>query len=223
MKILYAEDEIQLAMAVEEILKIEGYQVDSVKDGSEAWEALQKNDYDAAILDIMMPKMSGIEVLKKMRSASDFTPTILLTAKAETDDRINGLAAGADDYLAKPFAMGELIARIGAMLRRSNQYRAKILKKGNTELDCETNEVRTKQSSLRISAKETELLALFMKAEDAEYTPGELKEKIWNNEEDEEAVKLYVSYLQTKLKQLHADITVVEEEGGYKCVVSETE
>ncbi|MCR5797084.1 MAG: response regulator transcription factor [Eubacterium sp.] len=222
MKILYAEDEKQLSMAVAEILKIEGYQVELAEDGEEAWEHLVQNDYDAVILDIMMPKMSGMEVLEKMRENSDFTPTILLTAKAQTEDRINGLSAGADDYLAKPFEMGELLARLGALIRRSNQYRTKILRKGNIELDCETNEVRTTMSGLRLSSKEAEMLALFMKSEDVSYTLDELRDKLWENENDLETVKLYLSYLKTKLKQLHADITIEEDGGGYRCVVSAT-
>ena len=127
MKILYAEDELQLSMAVTEILKMEEYEVDAVYDGEEALEHVLNQEYDAIILDIMMPKKSGIEVVTAMRDKGIFTPVMLITTKNETDDRIAGLSSGADDYLGKPFAMGELIARLNAMLRRTTQYKTKTI------------------------------------------------------------------------------------------------
>ena len=121
-KILYAEDELGLSMAVSEILKMEGFEVTAVMDGLAADEVLQKEHFDIAILDIMMPGMEGTEVARNMRDREDYTPVLLLTAKAETEDRIEGLNMGADDYLAKPFAMGELVARVKAMVRRNKEY-----------------------------------------------------------------------------------------------------
>ena len=148
MKILYAEDELQLSMAVTEILKMEEYEVDAVYDGEEALEHVLNQEYDAIILDIMMPKKSGIEVVTAMRDKGIFTPVMLLTAKNETDDRIAGLSSGADDYLGKPFAMGELIARLNAMLRRTTQYKTKTIASGNISLNCETGELKSDQGSL---------------------------------------------------------------------------
>ena len=128
MKILYAEDELGLSMAVSEVLKMEGFEVTSVMDGLSADEILQKEHFDMVVLDIMMPGMEGTQVAENMRKRSDYTPVLLLTAKAETEDRIDGLNKGADDYLAKPFAMGELVARVKAMIRRNRDYQQTVLK-----------------------------------------------------------------------------------------------
>lgn len=216
MKILYAEDELQLSMAVTEILKIENYEVTAVYDGREAWEAIQKNRYDAIILDIMMPRMSGLEVLSEMRKAQIYTPVLLLTAKAETDDRIAGLAEGADDYLAKPFAMGELMARVNAMIRRAETYRIRELTYENISLNEETNELSTDKGSLRLSSKETELLALFLQHSRNTFTAKEIAEQLWEDEGEAAAVELYVSYLRNKLRQIHGQAIILKEENSYK-------
>ena len=126
MKILYAEDERQLSVAVTEILKMEGFDVTPVYNGKEALDALKNDYFDAAVLDIMMPVMDGIEVLREMRRSGDHTAVLMLTAKASLDDRITGLGEGADDYLAKPFAMKELVARLRSILRRQNDYRHSV-------------------------------------------------------------------------------------------------
>lgn len=211
MKILYAEDELQLSMAVTEILKMEEYEVDAVYDGEEALEHVLNQEYDAIILDIMMPKKSGIEVVTAMRDKGIFTPVMLLTAKNETDDRIAGLSSGADDYLGKPFAMGELIARLNAMLRRTTQYKTKTIASGNISLNCETGELKSDQGSLRLSNKETALLSMFMKKEATPFSSKELMEQLWKEQEDEDAVLLYVSYLRNKLKQIHAEQTIIQD------------
>lgn len=143
-KILYAEDELGLSMAVSEILKMEGFEVTAVMDGLAADEVLQKEHFDIAILDIMMPGMEGTEVARNMRDREDYTPVLLLTAKAETEDRIEGLNMGADDYLAKPFAMGELVARVKAMVRRNKEYQQTVLNLANVTLDLESNELSAK-------------------------------------------------------------------------------
>ena len=134
MKVLYAEDELQLSSAVTEILKMEGFEVTSVYDGEQALEALKKEYYDAVVLDIMMPKKDGIEVLTEMRRDGDHTSVLMLTAKATVDDRIAGLSVGADDYLSKPFAMKELVARLNSLIRRNSDYRYSVLKYANIEL-----------------------------------------------------------------------------------------
>ena len=219
MRILYAEDERSLSMAVAEILKMEGYAVDAVYDGEEALEKAMGNSYDAAILDIMMPKLDGVSVLAEMRKAQVFTPVILLTAKAEVEDRIAGLKAGADDYLAKPFAMKELVARLEAMIRRNDKYVIKVLNGGNVSLDCENNEVSTEIGSLVLSARETALLAHFLQNVNAPLETAELLEVLKTKEEDELAVKLYVTYLKNKLRQIHANAVIEQLGGSYRMVI----
>lgn len=215
MKILYAEDERQLSMAVTEILKMEGYEVDAVHDGAKAWERLQTGCYDAAILDIMMPEMSGTQVLALMRSRKIYIPVLMLTAKSTTDDRIEGLSAGADDYLGKPFAMKELIARLHAVIRRNVKYRDFLLQFSNITLDRSSNELKSDRGSLRLSSKESELLALFMKQGDYAFTVDELSKLLWDGEQDDSAVTLYLSYLKNKLEQIHAAVNIYRNENGY--------
>ena len=215
MRILYAEDERGLSMAVAEILKMEGYEVDVAADGAEAWDFLQKSYYDAAILDIMMPKMDGIEVLKKMREQENYTPVLMLTAKATTDDRIEGLTVGADDYLGKPFVMRELIAHVTAMIRRNAAYRNALLRCGDVSLDCETGEVKSERGSLRLSGKESELLALFFKRPEYVFSPAQIDDALWGGNEGESGVRLYVSYLKNKLNQIHAGIQIGQQGDGY--------
>lgn len=211
MKVLYAEDEIPLSSAVTEILKMENYEVDTVYDGQEAWEHLQVNHYDAVILDIMMPKLNGIEVVANMRQHSIFTPVMLLTAKNETEDRIVGFSNGADDYLGKPFSMAELIARLNAMLRRTTQYKETMLSCGNISLNCETNELKSDKGSLRLSSKESALLALFLKNENTAFTSQYIMNTLWEQQSDENMVTLYISYLKNKLRQIHGNCNIRQE------------
>lgn len=202
-------------MAVAEILKMEGYEVDCAYDGAQAWDKLKKGYYDAAVLDIMMPKMDGMEVLKAMRDAEDFTPVLMLTAKTTTDDRVEGLNVGADDYLGKPFVMKELLAHLKSMLRRSNAYKDKIVSFANVTLDCETGEVSSDKGSLRLSGREGDLLALLLKHPEYMFTVAKLSEVLGNEKPDEGAVFLYISYLKNKLGQIKAGVEIVPSEDGY--------
>lgn len=220
MKVLYAEDEISLSNAVSEILKMENYEVDTVYDGQEAWKHLQDNHYDAVILDIMMPKMSGIEVVSNMREHSIFTPVMLLTAKNQTDDRIAGFSNGADDYLGKPFSMAELIARLNAMLRRTTQYKETMLSCGNISLNCETNELKSDKGSLRLSSKESALLALFLKNENTALSSEDIINTLWEQHSDENMVTLYISYLKNKLRQIQGNRNI-RQEGNHFLFVAE--
>lgn len=215
MKILYAEDEKQLSMAVTELLKMREYDVDSVFNGAEAWEHLQLHSYDAVILDIMMPKLDGIQVLKKMREQEDFTPVILLTAKTENDDRINGLSVGADDYLGKPFSMGELLARLNAMIRRSVQYKVKSQAVGNITLDCESYDLKSDIGGLRLSSKESQLLSLLIKNRHSSLSLAEIKEIVWDPSQGDNTVLLYLSYLRNKLTQIHATVNIMQSGNQY--------
>ena len=163
MKVLYAEDERQLSVAVVEILKMEGFEVTPVYDGQEALDALKNDYFDAVILDVMMPRVDGIEVLKQMRQEGNFTAVLMLTAKASLDDRVEGLTVGADDYLAKPFAMKELIVRLKSLLRRNIDYRHTVIKYANIELDTNTCELRSDKGSLRLSNPEADVLSFLIR------------------------------------------------------------
>lgn len=224
MRILYAEDERSLSMAVHEILKMEGYEVDAVYDGEEALEHIRTKAYDAAILDIMMPKADGIQVLAQMRAQGDFTPVLLLTAKAAVEDRITGLSAVADDYLGKPFSTGELLARLNSMICRSTSYKHAVQTAGNITLDCESGELKSDTSSLRLSSKESQLLSLFLKNKTDQFTAQQLCERLWKDALDERIVVLYISYLQDKLTQIHASVNILRQgghlpAGGSACVM----
>ncbi|MCC8135997.1 MAG: response regulator transcription factor [Ruminococcus sp.] len=215
MNILYAEDEKSLSMAITEILKMEGFTVDPVYDGAEALEHLQTREYDAAVLDIMMPKKDGVTVLQQMRDAGDFTPVMLLTAKTQVEDRINGLTCGADDYFGKPFAAAELVARLQAMIRRSTRYRVQIQSMGNITLDCESLELKSDVGSLRLSSKESQLLSLFLKNKMGTLSAAQIQEKLWPNVNDKGVVPLYVSYLQTKLRQIQSSVNIEQSGDTY--------
>ncbi len=218
MNILYAEDEKSLSMAITEILKMEGFTVDSVYDGAEALEHLQSHEYDAAVLDIMMPKRDGVAVLQQMRNAGDFTPVMLLTAKTQVEDRVNGLSCGADDYLGKPFAAAELVARLQAMIRRSTRYQVQTQSMGNITLDCESLELKSDVGSLRLSSKECQLLSLFLKNKIGILSTAQILEKLWPNNSDSDVVPLYVSYLQTKLRQIHSSVNIEQSGDTYHIV-----
>ena len=173
MKILIAEDEKAMSDALAAVLKHFGYEVDAVYDGLAATEKARENSYSCMIFDIMMPKIDGIEALKRIRDSGDMTPVIMLTAKSEVEDRIMGLDAGADDYLAKPFAMGELLARIRSMTRRMGEFTPTKLKKGDVELDVAEQELSC-TSSVRLSSKETKLLSYLMMNEGKTISTDEL-------------------------------------------------
>lgn len=213
MKILLAEDTKDLNHAVTVLLKHEGFEVDSAYDGQQAMDMITNNGYDAVIMDIMMPKVDGITVLSNMRQRHNMTPVMLLTAKSDIDDRVAGLDAGADDYLTKPFAMKELLARTRALVRRgsSDDPRDKITYAGLV-LNGEDLSLSA-ENTVRLSLKEYELMREFMRNPGRQLASDYLLWKIWNNEQDadEDTVWLYVSYLKNKLR---AVVTAVNIKGG---------
>lgn len=224
MKLLLAEDEKDLNNALTKILQIKGYEVDSVFDGEMAVNNGLSVDYDGIILDVMMPKKSGLEALALMREKGIHTPVLMLTAKSEVEDRVKGLETGADDYLAKPFVMEELLARVHAMVRRRNVYSPQTYSVGNTVFKAEGMELSVGAHSLRLTGKEAQLLAMFMNAPGRSITEQQIIERIWKEEDKEqEKLKLYISYLQSKLESLHADITIREESEGYCLTVESSE
>lgn len=215
MKLLFAEDTKELSRAVCVVLEHSGYEVDPVYDGEEAMERIRTNVYDGVILDIMMPGKTGLEVLTEMRNANILTPVLMLTAKAEIDDRVVGLDAGADDYLTKPFAMKELIARVKSMTRRREEYTPRDMQIANLELRADNFEM-TARNSVRLSIKEFELMQTLIMNPDRELDTGYLLEHVWANEPDatEDTVWLYISYLKGKLDSVDAELTIAGSRGG---------
>ena len=215
MKILLAEDEHDMSNAIAAVLKHFDYDVDTVYDGEAAVEYAHEQAYDCMIFDIMMPKLDGIEALKQLRQHGNVTPVIMLTAKAEIDDRITGLDAGADDYLTKPFAMGELLARVRSILRRNGSFTSARLSTGAVELNVEEQELSCK-SSIRLSNKETKLMKLFMLNAGKTFETDVLIEHVWKDEENvsSDIVWVYVSYLREKLESIGADVEIVGEKDG---------
>lgn len=216
MKILIADDEKDIADAISIILKYNKMDSDVVYNGIDAYEMADKNIYDGIILDIMMPGMDGIEVMKKIREKGDFTPILLLTAKSQIEDRIYGLNEGADDYLPKPFDKGELIARINVMTRRNNRYNRDFLTVGNTMLNLENLEITNTDHSLRLSSREVEILSLLMKNYGKQITKDYVIEKIWEQEEyDVGAIDLYIGYLKNKLGAIHSNLEIIKDNEFY--------
>ncbi len=215
MKILLAEDEKALSSAEVAVLRHFGYEVTAAYDGEEALQYAQQDSYDCIVLDIMMPKMDGIEVLKHIRKSGDVTPVIMLTAKAEIDDRITGLDAGADDYLTKPFAMGELLARIRSMTRRAGAFTPKELKLGNVSLNVEEQELSS-ASAIRLGSKETKLMKFLMLHEGKEMDTQEILRHVWDDEPDisKDIVWMYISFLKEKLESIHGNIMIEGTQGG---------
>lgn len=208
MKVLYAEDEMQLSVAVTEILKMEGFDVTPVYDGQQALDAMDKDYFDAVVLDIMMPKKNGIEVLEAMRRSGNHTCVLMLTAKATVDDRITGLSSGADDYLAKPFAMKELVARLNSLLRRSSDYRHSVIRYANLELNSGTGEIKTDKGSLRLNNSEAELLTHLIHNVGKPFTAQQINERVWGGKESPEKAELYLFYLKNKLRQIRSDANI---------------
>ena len=196
------------------IFKHQGFEADWAENGAIAVDLAQKKNYDCMIFDIMMPVKDGITALKELREAGDVTPVIMLTAKSEVDDRITGLDSGADDYLTKPFAIGELLARIRSLTRRNKNFTPTILSAGSTSLDTEEQELSA-HNSIRLSGKETKLMKLFMLNENKELSTSYLFQKIWSGEEgvDESVVWIYISYLREKLSAINSDLSIFGEEG----------
>lgn len=219
MRILIAEDTTDLNRVIKVMLEHAGYDVDAVYDGEAALDHVDKNGYDAVILDIMMPKADGITVLRTMRSRNINIPVLLLTAKAEIDDRVAGLEAGADDYLAKPFAMKELLARVNAMTRRRVQYSSSVLSYANFELNVDTLELSA-INSVRLSMKECELLQLFLNHPDKPLEASYILEHVWADEPEAgtDMVYLYIRYLRRKLSGIAAEATLTGDQDGVYCL-----
>lgn len=224
MRILLAEDERELSDALVMILKHNNYSVDAVYNGQDALDYIMADDYDGVILDIMMPKMDGITVLKSVRRQGNNVPVLILTAKSELDDCVVGLDAGADDYLSKPFASKELLARLRAVTRRKTATATTVLKMGNMELDCAGFELRSPKGRMHLPNKEFQMLEMMMANPGQLISTERFLEKVWgyDTETDTRTVWVYISYLRKKLQELDADIKIKASRGlGYSLVENE--
>ncbi len=218
MRLLLAEDEKELSNALVAVLKHSNYSVDAVYDGADALSYGLCENYDGIILDIMMPKMDGIEVLKRLREKGINTPVLLLTAKSQVDDRITGLDSGADDYLTKPFAMGELLARIRAMTRRKTEFSPNDLSIGNITLSRETFDLKGPLGTQRLGNKEFQMLEMMMANKNTLISTERFMERIWGYDSDAEinVVWVFISYLRKKLVSVGADVEIKAARGvGY--------
>lgn len=219
MKLLYAEDERTLSEAVVDILTYHKYIVDAVYDGEDAYDYAVSGDYDGIILDVMMPKRDGIAVLSALRQIGCRTPILLLTAKTQVDDRIRGLDAGADDYLPKPFDMGELLARIRAMLRRREAFYPDIRTFGDLTLNMQSSTLSCGEKSLVLPKQEYRLMEQLMENSNIFLSSEDLLVRAWgyDAETDINSVWLYISYLRKRLASIHSNVEIVTRRNiGYR-------
>lgn len=222
MRLLLAEDELDLSKALVTILEKNNYSVDPVYNGQDAVEYIENGNYDGAIFDIMMPIKDGIQALQELRNKGINIPIIMLTAKSEIADRVEGLDYGADDYLTKPFAVPELLARIRSMLRRKTEGRTEnLLTLGNLKLDINNSEITTQKGKEFLGNKEFQMMEMMMINKDQYITADRLFEKIWgyDNEADMSVVWVNVSNIRKKLKKLNANIEITAKRNiGYRLV-----
>ncbi|MCI6277715.1 MAG: response regulator transcription factor [Clostridium sp.] len=210
MRLLIAEDEKELSDALCAILKHNNYSVDAVYNGQDAIDYIDGGNYDGAILDIMMPKVDGITVVQRIRDKGNMIPVLMLTAKSEIDDRVKGLDAGADDYLTKPFAAKELLARIRAMTRRQSEITQSVIEAGNITLNRLTYEISSSSGVFRLANKEFQMMEMFMVNMGQIISTELFMEKIWGYDSESEinVVWVYISYLRKKLSALEANIKI---------------
>ncbi len=224
MRLLIAEDELDLAEALTVFFQKNQFTVDAVNDGQSAFDYAVMGEYDAIILDVMMPKMNGIDVLKKLRCEGVNTPVMLLTAKTQKDDRITGFNAGADDYLPKPFEPDELICRVRAMLRRGTDYRADNLVFGDVTLNPNSMSLECGQKTARLSGREYQVMELFLRSPNVVLSADRIMDRVWGWDSDAEinVVWVHISNLRKKLRSIGSRVSIYANRGlGYRLEVSE--
>ena len=210
MRILIADDEQGIAKALKVILEKNKFAVDAVFSGTDALDYIMSTPYDAIVLDIMMPGLDGLTVLKRARETGIKTPVMLLTAKSEISDRVAGLECGADDYLPKPFATAEFVARVRALTRRSESYTNSVITVGATQLDSGRYELRCGDKSAALSNKEYQLMELFMRSPRRVFSTEHIMELIWgfDAEAETDVIWTYISFLRKKLRQIDSDAEI---------------
>ncbi len=218
MRLLIAEDELDLAEALTVFFEKNHFSVDAVHNGFDAYEYAAAGGYDGVILDVMMPKMNGIQVLERLRAEGCKTPIMMLTAKGQKDDRITGFNAGADDYLPKPFDPDELLSRVRAMLRRSEAYQPSVLAWGDVTLDPGTGLLACGGQSVRLGGREFQVMELFLRNPRQVFSAERIMERIWgwDNEAEINVVWVNISNLRKKLKAIGSRVTLKVNRGlGY--------
>lgn len=203
MRVLVVEDERRLNLLLCERFAKEGYCVDSCLDGAEASAFIKGAEYDAMVLDIMLPGKDGIQILRETRASGVKTPVLLLTARGQTDDRVAGLDAGADDYLPKPFAMDELLARVRALIRRNTKGVSNTIQVADLVIDCDTRAVTRAGVPITLSKKEFAILELLARRAGAVIPQEKIRTHIWNYdyEGDSNIVNVYIRYLRRKIDE----------------------
>ena len=218
MRILIAEDERNLAVALSVFFEKNQFSVDTVFDGQAAYDYAVSGGYDAIILDVMMPRLDGVEVLRRLRAERIRTPVMMLTAKAQKDDRITGFNAGADDYLPKPFEPDELICRVRAMLRRAGDYKPTALTYADLTLDAAAGRLFCGEQAVRLSGREFQVMELFLRAPQVVLSAERILERVWGWDSDAEinVVWVHISNLRKKLKTLGSRVSIYANRGmGY--------
>ena len=221
MRLLRAEDELEISIVLKMGLEQPRYAGVVVDNGADALDYILDGDYDGVILDLMMPRMDGIEVLRRLRAEENATPVLVLTARSEVSDRVEGLDAGADDFLPKPFAITELLARVRAMLRRRANYVPNVLKLGNLSLDCGRYQLYTGgERRVQLSGKEFQLMEYLMRNPKRIFSTQELMERIWgwNSEAEINVVWTNIAYLRRKLRELNATAEIRSVRGAGYCM-----
>lgn len=220
MRLLLIEDEKELSEALVEILTQNKYVVDAVYDGEDGLNYALTDIYDAIVLDIMLPKLNGLSVLKELRKKEITTPIIMLTAKSQIEDRVQGLDLGADDYLTKPFAAEELLARLRSITRRKgNVINDSYLSYGDVRLDLNTYDLEVKGESIRLTLKEFEIIRYFMERPKVVVSKDDLITKLWGFDAEIEYnnIEVYISFIRKKLQHLNSGVNIVTIRGvGYK-------
>ncbi len=219
MRVLLVEDDKYLAEALEHILVKQKFFVDKVDNGEDGFFYAENGEYDAIVLDVMLPKMNGYEVIKKLRGVGVATPTIMLTAKSETNDKITGLDAGADDYLTKPFEPSELLARLRALTRRTGNVVLEEVKFEDLVLNLNTLELSCNGKSMVLSNKEFLIMKAFLSTPTTVYSKDNLIVKVWGYDSDAEDnnVEAYISFLRKKLEHLGTKVNITTlRKIGYK-------
>lgn len=218
MKLLIAEDELDLAEALAFFFERNHFTVDTVHNGADACDYAASGSYDAIILDVMMPKLNGIQVLERLRSEGVATPIMMLTAKGQKDDRITGFNAGADDYLPKPFDPDELLSRVRAILRRGNAYQPTVLSYGDLTLNPATGELTCGERHIRLSGREFQVMELFLRSPQQAFSADRIMEQVWgwDNEAEINVVWVNISNLRKRLKSIGSRVTLRANRGlGY--------
>ena len=218
MRLLIAEDEVDLAEALTAFFEKNHFSVDAVHNGADAYEYAVSSGYDAVILDVMMPRMNGIQVLERLRAEGVKTPIMMLTAKGQKNDRITGFNAGADDYLSKPFDPDELLSRVRAILRRSEAYQPTVLTYGDVTLDPTTGLLSCGGQSLRLGGRELQVMELLIRSPRQVFSAERIMERVWgwDNEAEINVVWVNISNLRKKLRQIGSSLTLRANRGlGY--------